>query len=118
MRERILLIEDQPRLQHLYEEELENFGFVVTATADSTDGINKLQTQPVDVVIVDLDSSANFALEYLQRIIAVARDVKVVLHNEDPATKSDFRSWIADAFLSQSPSSQSLKNTIDRVLHV
>ena len=117
MHESILLIEDKPNLQYLYQKELAESGFVVTATADSNDGINRLKQQHVDVVVVDLNSSCSSAMEYLQKIIAVDRDVKVVLHNEDPETTWDFRFWIADALLSQSPSSKGLKDTIVKVLH-
>lgn len=61
--------------------------------------------------------SKRVELEYLQKIMDVSSDVKVLLKTENPITELDFRWWAADGLLIQSHSPQELKDKIKRLLH-
>jgi DNA-binding NtrC family response regulator len=116
MDERILLVEIEYSIRRSYREELERYGYQVTATNEREKAIDKLKDERFDLVVVDLESSENAEIEYLQRIIRADRNVKVVLNSDNRTTELDFRSWVADALLVlQNPTL--LRHTIEEVLN-
>ena len=50
----LLLVEDDFRLRHDLERHLLQRGFAVTACVDGTQGLNALQSQPFDLVLLDI----------------------------------------------------------------
>ncbi|MGM0291959.1 response regulator transcription factor [Enterococcus sp. AZ062] len=51
---RILLVEDDERLQQLYQSVLERAGFLVFAVANGTEAFKRLESTQVDVIITDI----------------------------------------------------------------
>ncbi|MGG5337780.1 DNA-binding response regulator [Enterococcus pernyi] len=51
---RILLVEDDERLQQLYQSVLERVGFLVFAVANGTKALKQLESTQVDVIITDI----------------------------------------------------------------
>ncbi|PQF20532.1 response regulator transcription factor [Enterococcus mundtii] len=51
---RILLVEDDERLQQLYQSVLERAGFLVFAVANGTEALKRLESTQVDVIITDI----------------------------------------------------------------
>lgn len=51
---RILLVEDDERLQQLYRSVLERAGFLVFAVANGTEALKRLESTQVDVIITDI----------------------------------------------------------------
>ncbi|PTO43158.1 response regulator transcription factor [Enterococcus mundtii] len=51
---RILLVEDDERLQQLYQSVLERAGFLVFAVANGTEALMRLESTQVDVIITDI----------------------------------------------------------------
>lgn len=51
---RILLVEDDERLQQLYQSVLERAGFLVFAVANGTEALKQLESTQVDVIITDI----------------------------------------------------------------
>lgn len=51
---RILLVEDDERLQQLYQSVLERSGFLVFAVANGTEALKRLESTQVDVIITDI----------------------------------------------------------------
>lgn len=51
---RILLVEDDERLQQLYQSVLERAGFFVFAVANGTEALKRLESTQVDVIITDI----------------------------------------------------------------
>lgn len=54
MMNRILLVEDDERLQQLYQSVLERAGFLVFAVANGTKALKQLESTQVDVIITDI----------------------------------------------------------------
>ena len=54
MMNRILLVEDDERLQQLYQSVLERAGFLVFAVANGTEALKRLESTQVDVIITDI----------------------------------------------------------------
>ncbi|NIR48204.1 response regulator [candidate division KSB1 bacterium] len=117
MTDRILIVDSEESLRRRYEVELEEEGYDVVTAAGGHDALSKINDQLVDLVIVELQLSDGSGLEYLQQILDLKRDLKVVINTDDPTYKMDFHSWAADAFVLKSGDLAELKETIDALLH-
>ena len=67
----LLMIEDDERLAGMVSDYLSASGFVVTHAADASTGLSKLQSQTVDLVILDLMLPDMDGLQVCQRIRAL-----------------------------------------------
>ena len=54
---------------------------------------------------------------FLDDFIKMNRNLKVVINSEHPEYKMDFKTWLADAFLTKSSNMTDLKNTVCRLVH-
>ncbi len=52
---RILLADDEPTVQRLYRQMLEGSGFEVEAASDGQETLDKVTSEPFDLVILDLN---------------------------------------------------------------
>lgn len=117
MRERILLVEGEKDLRKKYQYELKSSGYKVIAADTGQHALEKLDEGPVDVIVTELVLPDGSGFDYLKKMLTSRRNVKVVIHTDHPYFKSDFNSWLADAFLSKSDDTSQLKGAIQHVLH-
>ncbi|MFQ5707046.1 MAG: response regulator [bacterium] len=117
MTDKILLIENEEHLRGLYQIELEEEGYNVLVAGNGHEALTRLHREPVDLVVLDLKLPDGSGLEYLQEVLQLQRDVKVVINTAYPTYKLDFHTWAADAFLVKSSDLNELKRTIAGLLH-
>ncbi|MFQ5772260.1 MAG: response regulator [bacterium] len=117
MNEKILVVEGEKALRHLYQNELQENGYEVITAANGKGALNKLKQEPVDLIVLDLVLPDGSGFEYLEKFVRVKRKVKVVINTSEHSYRNDFHSWVADAFLTKSTDLSELKNTIESVLH-
>lgn len=86
---RILIMEDEPNLSCLYNEELESDGHQVVATRNY-ENAGLLDEMATDLVVLHL--SHGKSLDYLQEILARHPDLKIIINASYPAFKDDFYS--------------------------
>lgn len=65
---RILLVEDDERLQQLYRSVLERAGFLVFAVANGTEALKRLESTQVDVIITDIMMPVMDGYELLENL--------------------------------------------------
>lgn len=65
---RILLVEDDERLQQLYQSVLERAGFLVFAVANGTEALKQLESTQVDVIITDIMKPVMDGYELLETL--------------------------------------------------
>lgn len=77
---KILLVEDNPDQAEIYCTELENTGFKVFSTADSTEALAIIEREEPRLVLLDLMLGNSSGLDLLEKIkeSTTARKVKVV----------------------------------------
>jgi DNA-binding response OmpR family regulator len=117
MSEKILLIEGENKLREHYRDLLESSGYNVISASSGKNGLRKCRHEPVDVIVMDVALPDGRGFEYLRKMMAERRGVKVVIHTEHAGYKSDFNSWIADAFVTKSDDPSELQTTIHNVLN-
>jgi DNA-binding NtrC family response regulator len=113
---KILLIDDEENLLLLYEQELKDEGYAVTAVSDAREGIEHVKRERFDIVVLDIRMPSMDGLEALGRILGLKKNIPVILNTAYSHYKDDFMSWAADAYVVKSSDLTQLKNTIREVL--
>jgi len=113
---KILIVEDEPHLQELYRLELEEGGHKVATCGDGETAVNLSRDQVFDLVILDIKIPKREGTEVLHEIKKRNRDIPVILNSAYSTYKSDFSTWMADAYVVKSADLSELKNTIRELL--
>jgi len=113
---KILLVEDEPHLLELYQEELQDAGYEVMITMDGEEAVLLTKKNLPDLVVLDIKIKKLHGLEVLKKIKEFNKDLPVVLNSAYETFKSDFSSWIADAYLIKSSNLAELKEKITELL--
>lgn len=113
---KILLVEDEPHLLELYNEELQDEGYEVLSTMDGEEAVLLTKKNLPDLVVLDIKIKKLHGLEVLKKIKEFNKDLPVVLNSAYETFKSDFSSWIADAYLIKSSNLAELKEKIAELL--
>jgi DNA-binding NtrC family response regulator len=108
----VLIIDDEPAWRELYSAELEAEGFHVLTAADSCEALAHLENIKFDLIISELDLPVGNGLEKLGEFVKMRDDLKLVITSDHPELKNDFRTWIADAFVTKSDDLTDLKSAI------
>ncbi|MCI0695738.1 response regulator [candidate division KSB1 bacterium] len=113
---KIMVVENEQHLRRLYTEELEHEGHDVIAVGFGREALYLLDAIPVDLVLLDLKLADGNGLDYLQKMLAHHRDLKIIINTAYPMFKQDFRCWGAERLLIKSSDLSELKQTIGEVL--
>jgi DNA-binding NtrC family response regulator len=112
----ILIVDDSERLREILREELQEDGYEVEVAANGRLGVEALKLRSFDLVVLDIRMPVMDGLDALGKMLARDRRVAIVLHTAYGDYKEDFRAWSADAYVTKSPDSTLLKETIRRLL--
>lgn len=113
---RLLVIDDEGDIRHLYAAELEEEGHEVTTAAGCDEALALLRSQTFDLVVLDIQLDQESGLELLQRIAREREELPVILCTAFSCYKEDFSSWLADAYVVKSSDLNELKNEVRRIL--
>lgn len=76
---RILLVEDDPRLQASLAAELRKAGYAVDASGDGVEGLYYAEEFPIDLAIIDLGLPGMSGLEVIRKLRAAERHFPVLI---------------------------------------
>ncbi len=112
----ILLVEDNKNQRLLYEQELRFEGYGIVTAADGKDALNKVQEQPIDLVVMDIYMPGMDGIETMGRILSKNLGIPIVINTAYSRYKDNYMSWIADAYIVKSSDLTELKNEIKKLL--
>ncbi len=112
----ILLAEDDKNQRVLYEQELRFEGYGIVTAADGKDALNKVQEQPIDLVVMDIYMPRMDGIETMGRILSKNLGIPIVINTAYSRYKDNYMSWIADAYIVKSSDLTELKNKIKKLL--
>jgi len=115
-RKRILVVDDEENLCLLYKDELESEGYEVRTVCDAATAIKMVDTDPPDLVVLDIRMPRMDGIEAMGRILGRRNTLPVILNSAFTSYKDDFRSWPADAYVVKSSDTRELKRVIRGVL--
>jgi CheY-like chemotaxis protein len=116
VQKKVLVVDDEENLCLLYQDELESEGYVVQAVTDAAEAMRIVETDPPDVVVLDIRMPRMDGIEAMGKILGRRNDLPVILNSAYSSYKDDFRSWPADAYVIKSSDTGELKRTIKKVL--
>ncbi len=112
----ILLVEDDKNQRLLYEQELRLEGYEIVTAADGKEGLGKVQEQPLDMIIMDINIPKMNGIETMGMIISKCKNIPIIINTAYSSYKDNYMSWIADAYIVKSSDLTELKNKIKELL--
>ena len=112
----ILIADDDINLTLLYEQELAEEGYQIDVVHDARQAISKVETDPPDLLLLDIQMPGMDGIEALHRIIGRNNALPVILNTAYSNHKENFMTWTADAYVVKSSDLTELKQTIRDVL--
>jgi DNA-binding response OmpR family regulator len=112
----ILVVDDEQHILKLYQKELSEEGYEVRTTTNGEEAQRMARKKSPDVVILDIKLKDQNGLEIMGGLRKISKDVPIILNSAYSTYKSDFQSWLADAYLVKSPNLDKLKEKIKTLL--
>ena len=112
----ILLVEDDKNQRLLYEQELRFEGYEIVTAVDGKDALKKVQEQPLDLVVMDINLPMMDGLDIMGWILSKHRNIPIIINTAYSNYKDNFMTWAADAFIVKSSDLTELKNKIKEVI--
>ena len=103
----------------MYEKEFADDGFDIILAEDGNEALLSIESNNnIDLVILDIKMEGKDGLEVLDSIRNKHRGLPVILNSAYSTYKSDFTSWLADAYLVKSHDLTELKEKVQELLAV
>lgn len=117
MSKRILVVDDEPSIRTLYEEEFEDEGYEVKAVASGEEALAMLDGFTPDAVMLDIKMPRGMdGIATLRAIKARRPGLPVILSTAYQHYKADFGTWASEAYVVKSADMGELKAAVRRVL--
>lgn len=116
MKKKLLIVEDEKNLCLLYREELTKAGYKVTAVTDADKALEQIKKQSFDLIITDIRMPAKNGIELITQIMALRKDIPIIINTAYQSYKHDFMTWAADAYVVKSASLDELKAKIKELI--
>jgi DNA-binding NtrC family response regulator len=113
---RLLVVDDERDIRHLYAAELADEGYQVEAAGSASEAARILQERQFDLIVLDIQMKGESGLQLLQKIVKEKTETAVILCTAFSCYKDDFSSWLADAYVVKSSDLSELKSEIARLL--
>ena len=113
---RILVVDDEPNLRLVYNEELSDEGYEVLEAESGKETFEILNHEPVDLIVLDIKLRSESGLDVLQKITKQFPDIPVILCSAYSAFQDDYTSWLAESYVVKSSDSDELLKEVKRVL--
>lgn len=115
-KKKILVVEDEKNLGLLYQEELSKEGYEVLTANTASEALALIKEQPFDLIITDIRMPFKNGIELISEIMAMKRDIPVIINTAYESYRHDFMTWAADAYLIKSASLDELKAKIKEMI--
>ena len=113
---KILIVDDEPAIRLLYQEEFGEEGYEVAAAGDGEAALAAFAGGAPDLVILDINMPGLNGIEVLCRMKELRPNLPVVLNSAYQEFKQDLGAWASDAYVVKSYDTDELKATVRRLL--
>jgi len=114
--EKILCVDDDDGLLHLYQEELSEEGYKVILAKEGKEALKKFEKESPHVVVLDIRMPLMDGIETLTAMLGKNRQIPVILNTAYPQYKENFMTWGAETYVVKSSDLTELKQKIREVL--
>ena len=113
---KILVVDDEDHIRQLYQEELEDMGFQVTAVPGGAEALSEMERTKFDLATVDMRMKGMDGIETIRRMKEKDSDLPVIISTAYDQYKQDFGSWCSDAYVVKSADMSEFRDTIKKIL--
>ncbi len=112
----ILVVDDDDAIRTLLHDELLDEGYQVLTANNAQDALKMVQSEALDLVILDIRMPGMNGLEALPRILGLKEGLPVILNTAYTQYQESFMSWAADAYVVKSSDLTELKAKVKELL--
>jgi DNA-binding response OmpR family regulator len=112
---KVLIVDDDPHLRKLYEEELLDEGYEVFIASSGKEALEKFAQIDPDIVTLDILMPGMDGIEVLRKLKDQKPGLPVIMSTAYDY-RDDFSVWASDAYVVKSADLTELKSTIKRLL--
>lgn len=113
---RIFIVDDDPAIQLLYEEELFEEGYDVVSTDGEKGLLQFIAAKRPDLILLDVNLRSRSGLSLLQDIRNTFHGIPIIVTTAYPAFQTDPKSVGADAYVTKNSDLTGLKQQIEKCL--
>jgi CheY-like chemotaxis protein len=113
----ILVVDDDEAIRTLLQEELEDEGYKVMIATNARDALKMVESEALDLVVLDIRMPGMDGLEALPRILGIKEGLPVILNTAYSQYQESFMSWAADAYVVKSSDLTELKEKIKMLVN-
>ena len=113
---KILVVDDEEHIRQLYQEELEDMGYEVTAVPGGTEALQAMERARFDLVTLDMRMQGMDGIETLRRMKEKDKTLPVIISSAYEEYKQDFGSWCSDAYIIKSSDLTEFRNMVKKIL--
>ena len=114
----VLVVDDEEHILKLYEKVLTDDGFGVRLAKSGEQAIRVAKEEEINLVVLDIKMEGLSGLEILTELRKSKRNMPIILNSAYSTYKSDFQSWLADAYLVKSSNLEELRSKVHELLEV
>ena len=112
----ILLVDNDKKQRKLYEQELRCEGYEIVIAEDGKDVLKKVQEQPLDLVVMDINLPMTDGLDIMGWVLSKHRNIPTIINTAYSSYKDNFMTWAADSFIVKSSDLTELKYKIKEII--
>lgn len=114
----ILVVDDEEHILKLYQKVFTDDGFEVKIANTGEEAIQMVRKDDINLVVLDIKMEGLSGLETLSELRKTKRSMPIILNSAYSTYKTDFQSWLADAYLVKSTNMDELRFKVHELLEV
>lgn len=99
---KVLVIDDEAHVRKLYQDLLSRENFDVVTTDNAQQAAALIQKNDIDIVVLDIELKNESGLDILNDFKVKYPDLPIILNSAYSVYMSDFKTWMAEAYILKS----------------
>jgi DNA-binding NtrC family response regulator len=115
---RILVVDDEDHIRKLYKDYFTREGYEVVTTSGGEEALQAASERQFDLVVLDIELEDASGLQVLKQFKEKHPNLPVILNSAYATYKSDFNTWVADAYILKSSDILPLREKIRELVEL
>jgi DNA-binding NtrC family response regulator len=116
MKGKVLFVDDDLSILHLYEEEFSEEGYEVLLARNGKEALVKLKEESPDLVVMDICMPEKEGIETLNAMLQIGQRIPIILNTDYLKYRDNFMTWGAEAYVLKSSDLTELKRKVREIL--